>query len=618
VLRRFRESALHRLPIGAAAGGGGLRGIEDRVYTPDSPYLLTLENRIQLKNIPFSDRGSRLLVYEDRRAKNTLYIKLAERLTSLVPGLSAYRSRPPFIHNLRLIDGDGQPVAFELTTYPHALIFQTVLGQFTLVFQDRRTLSFGLPPEIPCGISFSIIPDLSRPDGFGGEFKSVRNCAYSTNGDVVLNRVENNGNGYDVSLAVLGNADTAITLHVQAGLELERQVTPFRAALRAAEERWRRWFEAAPAVDEAYRSQYYYAWWVMGNNILSPQGYFRRESVAPSKAHYVGAWQWDNYFHALAFRYTDKQLANDQIHFMLDHQQPDGMIPDAVYDEGMITQLEVPVAAAVTKPPIIGWVGMHVYDQTGDEHLLRDIYEPLVRWNSWWFGLNDDDSDGIVQYSHPFSSGLDDSPLWDEGVPVEAVDLNTYLCIQMESLSRMARILGRTRESEMWTRKSDALASRMVDHFYDKQARLFWSMKDHRPIRVLTPFSLYPLWTGRMKPAINEQLIAHLHNPKTFWTTHPIPTVAQSDPKYDPMQMWRGPVWININYIFVEALVRAGYREYARDLAERTLRLVMSQNDIYEYYHPNTGEAPPKSAPMFGWSAACFIDLAIRMSRGDI
>ncbi|HEU4323687.1 MAG TPA: trehalase family glycosidase [Roseiflexaceae bacterium] len=588
------------------------------MYIPSSRYLQTLEQRIQLDHVPFSDRGSRLLVYKDRRVSHTLYIKLAERLTSLTPGLSAYRQRPPFIYNLRLVDGEGQPLAFEATTYPHAVVFQTLLGEFILTFQDRRTVSFGVPSGVACGITFSITPDLARPDGHGGEFKSVRNCSYSTNGQVVLNRVQNTGNGYEVTLAVEGDADTAITLHVQAGLELERAVLPFRAALRAAEERWESWFAAVPEVDPAYRAQYYYAWWVMGNNILSPHGFFRRESVAPSKAHYVGAWQWDNYFHALAFRYTDRALARDQIQFMLDHQQPDGMIPDAVYDEGTITQLEIPVSAAVTKPPIIGWVAMHVHNKTGDDQMLRDIYEPLVRWNSWWFGLNDDDSDGIVQYSHPFSSGLDDSPLWDQGVPVEAVDLNTYLCIQMESLARMARILGRGREAEMWQRKSAALAQRMIEHFYDPLAGLFWSQKDHQPIRVLTPFSLYPLWTGQLPAPITERLLAHLRDPREFWTTHPLPTVGVNDPKYNPEQMWRGPVWININYIFVEALQRIARRDLAQDLAERTMRLVMGQNDIYEYYHPDTGEPPPKAAPMFGWSAACFIDLAIRMSRGEI
>jgi hypothetical protein len=588
------------------------------VYVPESPFLLALENRILLERIPFSDRGSRLLLFKDRRQPDTLYLKLAERLTSVTPGLSAYRNRPPYIPGLRLVDGNGRPVPFEATTYPHAVMFQTPVGEFRCVFQDEYTLSFGLPTGVTSGISFTVVPDLARPDAQGGEFKTVRNCAYSTNGDLILNQVEHNGVGYQVTLVAQGDADTAITLHIQAGLDLDRRVMPFRAALRAAEERWHRWFAGVPAVHEPYRQQYYYAWWVLGNNMLSPYGYFRRESVAPSKAHYIGAWQWDNYFHALAFRYTDPKLASDQIQFMLDHQLPDGMIPDAVYDEGTITQLEAPVAAAVTKPPIIGWVAMHVYNQTGDFAMLREIYEPLVRWNSWWFGLNDDDADGIVQYSHPFSSGLDDSPLWDEGMPVEAVDLNTYLCLQMEALSNMARILGRMREATLWKNRADALARRIVEHFYDARAGVFWSQREHRPIKVLTPFSLYPLWTARMPPEINERLIAHLRDPRSFWATYPLPTVALSDPRHDPQQMWRGPVWININYIFVEALQRTGFQALAGELAEQTLRLVMGQRDIYEYYHPLTGEAPPRAAPMFGWSAACFIDLAIRMSRGEI
>jgi hypothetical protein len=588
------------------------------VHIPESPYLRLLEDRIDIAHIPFSDRGSRLLVYRNRDEPHTLYIKLAERLTSVQPGLSTYRSRPPFIPRLQFVDAEGRTQPFELTSYPHALVIQTPIGEFVVAFQAGDIVAFGLPSGVACGINFSVVPDLARPDNQGGQFKSVRNCAYATNGRVVLNDISDRGLGYDVTLIAEGDADTAIALVIRPDLDLSHSVQPFRQTLHSAEQRWHNWFSRAPAVSEPYRGQYYYAWWVMGNNLLAPRGFFRRESVAPSKAHYVGAWQWDNYFHALALRYTEPQLANDQILFMLDHQLPDGMIPDAIYDEGAITHLEIPVAAAVTKPPIAAWVTMHVYQQTGDVALLRDTYEPLVRWNNWWFGLNDDDSDGIAQYSHPFSSGLDDSPLWDSGVPVEAVDLNTYLCVQMEALSRMANVLGREREATMWQKKADTLAHRMLDHFYDDQTGYFWFQKDHHRIDVLTPFSLYPLWTKRMSPAINDRMVQLLTNPKTFWTKYPLPTVAICDQTYNPLQMWRGPVWININYIFVEALQRTGYRALAGELTEKTLQLVMSQNDIYEYYHPDTGEAPPRAAPMFGWSAACFIDLAIRQSRGEI
>jgi hypothetical protein len=41
-------------------------------------------------------------------------------------------------------------------------------------------------------------------------------------------------------------------------------------------------------------------------------------------------------------------------------------------------------------------------------------------------------------------------------------------------------------------------------------------------------------------------------------------------------------------------------------------------NDIYEYYHPETGDPPPNAASVFGWSSAVFIDLAIKASRGEI
>ena len=45
---------------------------------------------------------------------------------------------------------------------------------------------------------------------------------------------------------------------------------------------------------------------------------------------------------------------------------------------------------------------------------------------------------------------------------------------------------------------------------------------------------------------------------------------------------------------------------------------MLAHNDIYEYYNPDTGAPPPKAAPIFGWSAALFIDLAIRISQGKL
>ena len=61
-------------------------------------FLELLKNRIDVTRVPFSDRGSRLLVFKDAGADH-LYIKLAERLTAIQPGLDTYRFRPAYIQD---------------------------------------------------------------------------------------------------------------------------------------------------------------------------------------------------------------------------------------------------------------------------------------------------------------------------------------------------------------------------------------------------------------------------------------------------------------------------------------------------------------------------------------
>jgi glycogen debranching enzyme len=79
--------------------------------------------------------------------------------------------------------------------------------------------------------------------------------------------------------------------------------------------------------------------------------------------------------------------------------------------------------------------------------------------------------------------------------------------------------------------------------------------------------------------------------------------------------MWRGPTWVNVNYLFIEGLAKCGYAELARELSDRTLQLIQRHADNYEYYNSLTGDHPPKAAGMFGWTSALFADLAIQASR---
>jgi len=181
----------------------------------------------------------------------------------------------------------------------------------------------------------------------------------------------------------------------------------------------------------------------------------------------------------------------------------------------------------------------------------------------------------------------------------------------------MAEALGMDAEGAMWRRRAAAIVRRMIEDYWDEEAGLFRALHHNQPIPVVTPFNLYPLWTGQLPEAIRARLIAHLTNPDEFWGEYVIPSVARNDPHYDPETMWRGPIWVNVNYFFIEALRQVGEHALARTLLEKTLNLVVSQPGIYEYYHSETGEPPTTAVDAFGWTAAVFIDLVVQASREE-
>jgi glycogen debranching enzyme len=200
-------------------------------------------------------------------------------------------------------------------------------------------------------------------------------------------------------------------------------------------------------------------------------------------------------------------------------------------------------------------------------------------------------------------------------MPVESPDLNTYLFLQQEALSKIAAAIGKKEDVELWAGRAEAMARRLVELTWDKKSGFFWARRNGSRVNVRTPFNIFPMITGQMPLEITDRLVAHLTDERQFWTRYPVPTVAMDDPKYTSGKMWRGPTWVNVNYLLIEGLQRSGYEDLARELRRRTLDLINSRDDIYEYYDPVSGENPPSAASMFGWSSAVFIDLAIQSAR---
>ena len=86
----------------------------------------------------------------------------------------------------------------------------------------------------------------------------------------------------------------------------------------------------------------------------------------------------------------------------------------------------------------------------------------------------------------------------------------------------------------------------------------------------------------------------------------PAPSYDRTAPDFDTMRYWRGPLWINVNWLLRRGLLVHGFRDEAEDLRTAMVRLV-HRNGHFEYFHPITGEG--LGAPTFSWTAALSLDL---------
>ncbi len=339
------------------------------------PNINILRNQIDFTEVPFSDRGSRLMLFL-AKDEPSIYIRLAERLTSIDQHIEAYLKRPPLITGLSYIDRYGSVLEYETITYPYAIYCGTAIGDFGVSFADNTKIAIGLPQEQVCGISFHVSPQLWKITDQGGEFKSIRNLAYMSNGEIIQNSIVPERGGYKVTLIVEAGDDSTIILEISNELDSTSVIPPFSILCGAAESRWKNWFESVPPVREDYLLTYSYAWWVMANNLVKPLGRIYYEAMMPSMVNYVGMWLWDSAMHALAYRHIDAELARNQIRVMLECQLADGMLPDAVYDEGVISEIDHPIKAEVTKPPILAWAALKLHETAPDMDFLAGDLHP--------------------------------------------------------------------------------------------------------------------------------------------------------------------------------------------------------------------------------------------------
>ncbi|GAA3340137.1 hypothetical protein GCM10017714_18640 [Curtobacterium pusillum] len=578
----------------------------DAVAARVEPYL-------DLVTAPFTLPGSRLLVL---RAGEALTVRSAEYERPL--------SECGVVERFRVFGADGRPAAVS-SVRPERIAFGAT--GVSLTFDGPDAISIGA--DGAWEIEFEIpASDGGAPDA--GRWRiglpSAETARWHTSAAHGV-RVTRDATGSSDVVRVGFSAGGSIRIGTDDGVP-----TSHAAALDSTTRSWREWFARIPRVREDLADMTAFCWWVLGANTIRLRGRGVR-AVVPSKIGYVGLWQWDAYFIAAGLRHGAPELAREQLDIAFAYPTPEGQLPDVVHEEGVLASSEdLPpqdrenlrragsaiadpdAAIPLTKPPLSAWALTRLEGLVDDPAWFDSAWGTVARSQEWWFRCSDLDDDGMPEYGHPYSSGLDDSPVFDAALPVSSPDLAAYLVVQDDLLAARARALGDSASATRYSLRADRTMT-LLETMWNEEGGYYQSRGAGVPIPAETAVSLLPLLTGRLPAARVQAILLALSDPERFATPWPVPTVARNAAAYSSERMWRGPVWINVNALLVEGLRASGHPAEARELAERTLRLVQHAGGPHEYFNPLTGLKASRATTAFAWSAALYIDLAVGSSR---
>ncbi|MHB0876160.1 MAG: amylo-alpha-1,6-glucosidase [Anaerolineae bacterium] len=395
----------------------------------------------------------------------------------------------------------------------------------------------------------------------------------------------------------------------------------------------KRFFTAAPACpadDGAVAATYAKSLAVLKCNTYAPQGDLPCFWTTPDRWPHRHMWLWDSAFHAIALRRLSADLAADAIRAVLLRQQEDGFIPHMMGPDAT-------TRSTITQPPVLAWATWKVCARGDQRDFVEWAYPRLGRYVAWDLRHRDRDQDGLAEWvkdeddslCHCGESGMDNSPRFDRPGPQAAVDLNSMLVAECEALAKMATVLGEAGEAEAWLRSRGRLAALIDQRLWSEDESLYLDGDAAGSVTVPSSASFLPLYAGVPSATRAKRLVASLLDERRFWRPLPVPSVAADHPAYSD-DMWRGPTWLNTNYMVIEGLLRYGYRSEALQLARSTVRDVSHWYQVggclYEYYDAESTRAPWDLSRKrntgvgtirdYGWSAAMYVEL-VHFLAGD-
>ena len=398
---------------------------------------------------------------------------------------------------------------------------------------------------------------------------------------------------------------------------------------------------------------------------------------------YPHQWSWDSACIAIGYSGWDQERAQAELRSLFGGQWRDGLLPhirfarDARYFPGPefwqthLARLapREPQTSGIVQPPVHATAVWKVFRRARDgeeaKRFLRELQPKLAAWHEYLYRERTRGDDGLVEIWHPWESGMDNSPLWDDALaritpPPEAIPLyervdvefvdaaqrptndhydryaylvklyrdwryepdrirdecpfvvrdvlfNSLLVQANRDLAEICRVVKADPEPfDGWAERTAAGLEALWDE--DEGMYLDHDVRAGTVIRSRTCAGFSPVYAGIPSGARARRLIERLRRCEVAidGVGRAVASVPPDDERFEPALYWRGPIWPMINWVAHSGLLRYGRVDEAAEIRTALLELARREG-FWEHYNALTGDGG--GTDQHSWTAALVLDL---------
>jgi glycogen debranching enzyme len=285
---------------------------------------------------------------------------------------------------------------------------------------------------------------------------------------------------------------------------------------------------------------------------------------------------------------------------------------------------------SVDATPLFVVLAGHYLRRSGDHQYLHRLWPVIENCLEWIDTHGDLDEDGFIEYQRRTEYGLTnqgwkdsaDSVFHENGElargPIALVEAQAYAFMAKSEAARMAEELGMRKEAMQLHVQAREMKKRFEAVFWDESmgGYVLALDGDKHPCRVKSSNMGHTLFAGIASPE-RAKRVTRLLMSRAFNSGWGLRTIAEGQPRYNPMSYHNGSVWPHDNALIAQGMARYGFKEEAARILGMMFDTSqqVDQHRLPELlcgFERRTGDSPtlyPVACSPQAWAAAASIHL---------